>query len=132
MKKFYYYIYYRVYHFGIKISDDALNEWKPGALITCIECALFGEIIIWLQAFNIVSDEKIALLWSTPVLISIAVIFGFTNYYIFLYKNKWKLYSKEFANYDKNKAFWSSLLVISIIIFTLVSLIVSIFVLYHK
>lgn len=132
MKKFYYYVYYQLYHFGIKISDDALNEWKPGALITSIEGALVAEIIIWLQVFNIVSQEKINFLWSTPVIIVIAGVLGFTNYYIFLYKDKWKKYSKEFAAYNKYKKIWNTILVISVIIFTLLSLIFSILVLYRK
>lgn len=132
IKKFYYYLHYRIYHFVIKISDDALNEWKSGALITCIECALVGEIIIWLQAFNIFSKEKIDFLWSTPILIMIAAVVGFTNYYIFLYKIKWKKYSKEFATYSNRTRFWNDILVLSIIVFTLVSLIFSIWVLYHR
>ena len=46
MKKFYYYFYYSVYHFSKKISDDALNEIKPGAMIIALEIILYSIILI--------------------------------------------------------------------------------------
>lgn len=106
MKKFYYYFYYRTYHFAIKISDDALNEIKPGAFLVALEVILYSIVLIWIEILKIVPKATLDLLWSNTSLVFIVLLLVTLNYFIFLYRDKWKQYANEFSNYNKKKKFW--------------------------
>jgi heme/copper-type cytochrome/quinol oxidase subunit 2 len=116
MKKFYYYIYYRIYQFSIKISDDALNEIKPGSTIILLELLLITQLFIWIELFQLIPETSIGLLWSTPILMTVVFLLILFNYFIFLYREKWKKYDKEFGTYTKNKKRLLDYIVITIII----------------
>ncbi len=115
MKKFYYYLYYRIYHFSIKVSDDVLNEIKPGATIIILELLLITQFFIWLQLFKILSKSDQDLLWSKPILVVILLLLIVFNYFVFLYRDKREKYDKEFKNYiQKKKHLWDSMVIIVI------------------
>ena len=116
MKIFYYYFYYQIYHFSIKISDDALNEIKPGATIIFLELLLVTQLFIWLELFQLVSKTDRDLLWSKPILVTVVLFLVLFNYFVFLYREKWKKYDKEFRNYAKSKRHLWNFIIIAIII----------------
>ena len=116
MKKFYYYIYYQIYHFSIKISDDALNEIKPGVTIIILELLVVTQLFIWLKLFQLISKRVEDLLWSKPILVTIVLLIILFNYFLFLHKEKWGKYDKEFRNYPKSKKrLWNFTIILVII-----------------
>jgi len=120
-------MYYKIYHVSVKISDDALNEIKAGGVILALEGFLYAEILIWLEVWKIAPKRLINILWSTPFIIFIALVIGIINQYIFIYRNKWKKYNKEFSSYSQEKKFWLNTLIVIVILFVITSLILSIY-----
>jgi len=116
ISKFYYYLFYRIYYFSIKISDDFLNEIKPIVAISVSEIFLLLQVFIW---YSIAMNRFIEISNEKPFLISIALVITFFNYFTFLYRNKWKKYNKEFAAISKKNFFWGGCFILLILIIAL-------------
>jgi hypothetical protein len=125
LKKFYYYFYYTVYKLSIKISDDALNEIKPGAMIIALEVMLYAQILIWLEILKMASGKIIDILWSKPILVAVVLISVIFNYYVFIHHNKWKKYNKEFSTFDRKKKKFLAIMMLLVIIIILGGLVLS-------
>lgn len=132
MIKFYYYMYFRIYNSARKISDDVINEIKPGATIILLELFIIAQVSLWLQLFKHISTNLQSVLWSIPVLITELVLLIFFNYFVFLHKDKWKRYNNEFRKYPKNKKCLLDLMIIIVFIGVVSGFIVSYYMWYKK
>ena len=119
LTKFYYYFFYKIYNFSIHFSDDALNELKPGIIISVLQIFLMMDIIIW---YTIITKKDVGPNWPYILLV---VFICVSNYYVFLYKNKWKKYFDEFKHYNKRKNILGGWFVFFTIILITTSLIFS-------
>lgn len=113
--KFLNYAYYRIYCWGVNISDDFLNEYKPGFLFANLEMFLFFDLYIWF-----ISITKIDVELNTPLLIIVGAFIVLSNSYTFIYKKKWDKYSQEFENYSASKRTIWDILIVLIILGTIV------------
>lgn len=119
IKKAYYFFFYKIYNFSKNVSDDALNDLKPGIIISVLQIFLLIEILVW---YTIITKGDVGADWYYKV---VAILICGFNYYVFLYKNKWKNYFNEFKNYGKRKNIIGGWLTFITIIFIIVSLIFS-------
>lgn len=131
MKIFYYYLYYRIYHFAKKISDDALNEMKSGATIIILELLIITQFFVWLQIFQFLSKKAEDFVWSKAVLVAIVVLLIICNYYVFLYKERWKKYNNKFKSYSKSKIRQWNFTIAGIIVVIFSGFIFAFYLLYH-
>jgi len=131
MKQFYYYLYFRIYYFLIGISDDALNEIKPGATIIVLEILVITQLFIWLRLLKILSTVNEDFLWSKPFLIIIVLLLVVFNYFVFLYEEKWKKYDNEFNSFCKRKKRRWNFLIIVLILVILIGFIMSFYLFYQ-
>jgi Na+-driven multidrug efflux pump len=121
-KRAYYLFFYKLYQFFNSLSSDGWGDWKAGLVLQTLQYFILFIIILQIEIFtknpmpNI--DPKI---WAIPLGIIIASL----NYYIFIYKGKWKLHEKEFKNYSKQKNRIANLIIFSIILVIFLLLILS-------
>jgi hypothetical protein len=127
--KAYQYLYYKLYIFGIKISDDMLNEYKPIITISVLENILIGESIVW---YTVITGKTVS--FSNPAVIfyPISLVIAAFNYYFFLDNKSWRKYINEFKAYDKQNKNIGSLLVFMIILLVISSLIISFYFLANR
>lgn len=121
LRKAYYYLYYKLYKFAVSISDDAINEWKPLITILVLEVLFIAQVLVW---YSIIT--KNVLVVNNPLMTffpPVATI-GVANYLYFLHGDKWKRYVDEFKDFDKRKRLLGSGVIISVIVFIVLSLIV--------
>lgn len=129
LHKAYHYIYYKLYHFGIYISDDALNEYKPVITIGVLEIVLVIESIVW---YTVITGNSVRILNPYLVFTPIALTIAIFNYYFFLNKKSWKKYVNEFKELDKKNKYIGSFLVFLIIFTVISSLIISFYFLANR
>ncbi|HWY98807.1 MAG TPA: hypothetical protein VNY36_06960 [Bacteroidia bacterium] len=118
--KFLHYFYYRIYETFIKISDDALNNLKPFALIGLLEIQIIFQILVW---FSIITKLHFGI---DPVIGAVVgIILMIPNYFIFPYKKIIREEAKEFEHYPKTrKVLWNTLtiaIILGVFTFTVFS-----------
>ncbi len=119
--KYYDYLFFTFYRFWEKAPSKWWSEWKAMLTIDFLKIffllGLFGYILFY---------KKLNLLPETPVIpIIIALVLFGTDYYYFLYKNKWKKRIKNFENIDSSTDRIGIILVLTIIILAIIFLIYS-------
>lgn len=104
IKKSYYYFFYKIYR-SIEYTSELsggkfLTLFKAGAVMIALEI----WILISLSAYYAIYTKTfIELSISMPIAyIPLIIIIAF-NYLTFDYKDNWKKYNGEFANYSKRK-----------------------------
>ena len=122
MKKVIYYFYYKLYCFGVAISDDEINEWKPLVTILILEILLLVQILIW---YTVYTNNVVVVANPLLTFFPIVTLLGVINYRYFLPRNKWKEYLKEFKTYNRKKRFVGSLLTAFVVLAILISVVAS-------
>lgn len=115
-------MYFRIYQFAIKISDDALNEMKPGFIIIPLEIFLFLQLYVW---YSVIVNRFIEIPYEKYIFILAGIGIALFNYYVFLYRKKWKKFVKEFSAYSKKKKLQKDILILLIIFCVIIGLILS-------
>lgn len=116
---FYNYIFYTYYRFWEKSPSPWWSEWK--AVISMCFMVIFAlssisNVIMYKSHFNLIPETRLL-----PILMAL-LIFG-VHYYLFLYKDKWKVKISSFNMTNKKKdALGISLIILfsGIIIATLI------------
>lgn len=114
----YYYLYYRIYKFGKKLSDDAINEWKPVITISLLEVFVIIQGFLWLSVIK----KQVYQFATFPFYIFTIGLVAF-NYFIFQNKNSWKKYRHKFDNLSRVQSFRGGVLILLIITIILIGLI---------
>jgi hypothetical protein len=122
MKKAYYYFYYKLYCFGVFLSDDAINEWKPLVTILVLELLLLIQILIW---YTVYTKQVVVIAYPGLTFFPIVTLLGIGNYRFFLHQDKWKEYSKEFKAHSKKQKVTGAVIVSAVIVTIISSLIYS-------
>lgn len=123
-KKAYYLFFYKLYQFFHSLSNDGWEDWKAGLVLQTLQYFVLFIIVLQIEIFtknptpNV--DPKI---WAIPLVIIIAIF----NYYILIYKDKWKLHEKEFKNYSKQKNRMANFVTLCIVLGVFALLILSYF-----
>ncbi len=99
MKKAYYLLFYKLYSFFKSISDDGFADWKALIIVSGSQVILIIELLVW-WALLTKSFADFSKYWLIIPVFSITIL----NYYIFLEKDRWKAYAKEFKQYPKRKS----------------------------
>ncbi|RUT68553.1 hypothetical protein D0817_20730 [Flavobacterium cupreum] len=124
IKKSYYYFFYRIYRsieFTSELSGGKfLTFFKAGVVMIALEIWIFFSFGNY---YTICSKTFVEITFSMPIIyIPLLIIVGF-NYFTLDYKDNWKKYNGEFANYSKRKnriGGWIVFGIILIIIFNLI------------
>ncbi len=116
-------MYYRIYRFGVFISDDFLNEIKPSVTMSFFVFAIISEIIIWISIWQ---GHLIQILPFKIFVPLIFILLWLIDYYLFNRKDKWKDEAKKFEKFSQGKKRIWDLLVILIVLLVVVSFFYSI------
>lgn len=126
IQKSYYYFFYKIYrsidYTSGSFGGEILMLSKAGLVMLALE----AWIILSLgNYYTVYSKMFIELSISMPtVYIPAIIVFAF-NYYTLDYKNNWRKYNVEFANYSKKKNRIGGWIVFGIILFIICNLIFS-------
>lgn len=123
INKFYNNLYYSLYKFFESSPSKWLSEWKASLVLDTLILFLVTSILLY---YNVFVDNTFNIVNSNLVMIT-AFVCIISNYFMFHYKDKWKIIiqinKKKDSNYI-NKIYWCSL------IFILVSVVNFIFSFY--
>ena len=114
MRKAYYLFFYKLYTLFKSFSKDGWEEWKAGLVIQTLQYFVLYIIILKIEMIlrNSVIPNINPIIWELTLAATIAIF----NYYIFLYKKKWKIYETEFNKYSKTQNTIINLIVFCIVI----------------
>ncbi|WP_124019594.1 hypothetical protein [Flavobacterium sp. HTF] len=126
IKKSYYYFFYKIYR-SIEYSSGLsggkfLTSFKASAVMITLEIWLLISLSAY---YSIYKKTFIELSISMPIAyIPLIIVIAF-NYLTIEYKDNWKKYNIEFANYSKNKNQIGGWIVFGIILLIISNLIYS-------
>ena len=126
IKKSYYYFFYKIYR-----SIEYTSELSGGTFLTSskaglVMLALEAWILMSLGAYYTIYTKKfVELTISMPIVYIPAIIVFAFNYFTLDYKDNWKKYNVEFANYSKKKNQIGGWIVFGIILLIISNLIFS-------
>ncbi|OLY90633.1 hypothetical protein SAMN05444008_101280 [Cnuella takakiae] len=122
MKRALHYFYYKLYYFGVAISDDVLNEWKPLVTILTLEILILAQFLCW---YSLLTKRIVDV--SNPFLtfLPIVALLGIGNYRFFLHANKWKQFRGSFRQFDNGKKGVGSIKVALVILAIVAGVIIS-------
>jgi len=124
IKKSYYYFFYKIYR-SIEYTSELsggkfLTEYKAGLVMLALET----WILLSVGAYYVIFTKKFIELNITMPIVYIPALIVYTfNYLTIHYKDKWRQYNAEFANYSKRKNRIASWIVIGIIVVIISNLI---------
>ncbi|MRX42083.1 hypothetical protein GJU43_22665 [Flavobacterium sp. LC2016-23] len=126
IKKSYYYFFYRIYR-SIEYTSELsggkfLTEYKAGLVMLALETWGLFSLANYYTVYEKISTE---LSISMPIVYVPAVIVYAFNYLTIHYKDRWKQYNTEFANYSKKKNRIGGWIVFGIILLIISNLIFS-------
>lgn len=104
IKKSYYYFFYKIYR-----SIEYTSELSGGKFLTRSKAGLVMLALqVWIlfsfgAYYRIFTKTSIQLSFSMPIIYVPAIIIFAFNYFTLDYKDNWKKYNNEFANYSKRK-----------------------------
>jgi hypothetical protein len=104
IKKSYYYFFYKIYR-SIEYTSELsggnfFTFYKAGLVMLALEAWVFFSFIAYYKIYTKIS---IQLLISMPIVYIPAIIIYVFNYFTLDYKDNWKKYNEEFANYFKKR-----------------------------
>jgi hypothetical protein len=126
IKKSYYYFFYKIYR-SIEYTSELsggkfLTLFKAGVVMIALEIWILISISAYYAIYKKISLE---LSLSMPIIyIPLLIIVAF-NYFTLDYKDNWKKYNTEFANYSKKKNRIGGWIVFGIIVLIMANLIYS-------
>ncbi|MRX42071.1 hypothetical protein GJU43_22580 [Flavobacterium sp. LC2016-23] len=104
IKKSYYYFFYRIYR-SIEYTSELsggkfLTFHKASLVVLALEAWVFFSFMAYYRIFT---KTSIQLSFSMPIIYVPAIIIYVFNYFTLDYKDNWKQFNVEFANYSKRK-----------------------------
>jgi hypothetical protein len=114
--KAYYYLYYRIYSAWIKIkgSDHAFLAMVALSLLLMLN---ISTLILYFDLLNDMIYDDIRL----PIILGVILVLV-VNYFVFIYRNKYKKIKKLFMNETKRQKIIGSIIIITYILLTFVLL----------
>jgi hypothetical protein len=126
IKKSYYYFFYKIYR-SIEYTSELsggkfLTFYKTGLVMLALETWIFFSLLAYYKIYTKIS---IQLLISMPIIYIPAIIIYAFNYFTLDYKDNWRQFNAEFANYSKRKNRIGGWIVFGIILIIVSNLIYS-------
>ncbi|WP_409417856.1 hypothetical protein [Flavobacterium sp. PS2] len=126
IKKSYYYFFYKIYR-SIEYTSELsggkfLTFYKAGLVMLALEAWIFFSLLAYYKIYTKIS---IQLLISMPIVYIPAIIIYVFNYFTLDYKDNWRQFNAEFANYSKRKNRIGGWIVFGIILLIVSNLIFS-------
>ena len=105
-------MYCRLYCFGVFLSDDPLNNFKPFFILAVLFVFTLMQLYAW---YCLIANIKSNI--SFYVILPIVIIMIIMDYFIFTRKHRWKNEALNFKNFTKKKKiFWDIIVLIIVII----------------
>jgi|SRR5579871_4532006 len=121
-KDFIYYMYYRIYCFGVLISDDPLNNMKPSFVFGLLYLFSIMQIYSW---YCLYTNTKTYVSHPIIAIIVFSISYLLLDYFIFSENQKWKLKSKKFEHFSSPKKILFDIITMLVILIIIGSLILS-------
>jgi hypothetical protein len=125
--KFIYYLFYRLYQFGIRISDDSLRVFKPFVIIVFFENGIIIGILSW---YSILTEKNHYVTGIYEILLLSVLLL--INYFIFIKDGKWKKFSNEYEEYSKRQKIIRDCVGVLLGVAILAFFMISVNILHHK
>lgn len=122
IKKAYYYLFYKFYKMSEAAPSRWMSDWKAGICIIALEIWLLMSVGIY---FSVFTKQSMELELSNPIVLMPLIIILALNYFLFVHTDVWKDYVKEFDKLPKKKNRIGSWIVLGIVLFVIVNLIFS-------
>ncbi|MRX42072.1 hypothetical protein GJU43_22585 [Flavobacterium sp. LC2016-23] len=124
IKKSYYYFFYKIYRSIEYTSNSFGGETLISSKAGLVMLALQVWVLISISAYYAIYTKTfIELTISMPIVYIPAIIVFAFNYFTLDYKDNWKKYNVEFANYSKRKNRIGGWIVFGIILLVISNLI---------
>ena len=120
IKNCYYYFFYKLYNWYESFPLKWWSDWKAAFSITILEILMLVTLEGILSALN---ERDLIPINTNIFAISIGIIIFWLNYFVFIYKDKWKPYVDRFEMWPKNKNKLGGIIVWIIIGIVFISLI---------
>ena len=116
LKEIYQYFYYKLY----KLFEDWWSEWKAILSLCVLKCFIIISVAVYYEVIT----KKNAIIFTSKLSISlVAIIIFLVNYFIFMYKDKWRVIINKFDNLPKRTNSIGDWIVYCIVILIIVNLI---------
>lgn len=130
IQKSYYYFFYKIYrsieYTSKSFGGESIMSSKAGLVMLALEAWVLFSIGAY---YKIYTKTSIQLSISMPIIYIPAVLIFAFNYFTLDYKDNWKKYNSEFANYSKKKNRIGGWIVFGIIVLIIANLIYSFYLL---
>jgi hypothetical protein len=126
LKESYYYIFHRIYLLAKKANPLLAPDFIAGVTLIALEIWLILSLINY---YNIVLNRYFNLEKVYFVIIGLAI--AAFNIYIFIIKSEWKIYGARFNGFPQRKKTKYNYLVSAFIIFVIVNLIFSFYLMFQ-
>jgi uncharacterized membrane protein YwzB len=115
-------MYYRIYCFGVYLSDDPLNNIKPSVTFYFLFFSIILEFWNW---YNLITNTKSYIKSPLFIVISGVIILLLLDYFIFIKNKRWRLEAKKFKEFSKRQTRNYDMVVVLVIVLILGSSVIS-------
>lgn len=120
--KAYYYLFYKFYKMSEAAPSRWLSDWKAGVVILALEAWLLVSFIVYYKVFI---NRYFHLEVTHPVVIVPGTLIFLVNYFLFVHRDTWKDYVKEFDRLPKRSNQIGSWIVFGIVLLVIANVIFS-------